>query len=285
MSDAPGPGHNRAPTPVLSELVSPAVIADIIAAELDREPMSPDGSAIPSIRERDTALMAMCQRFLAKYPKIETPEAEAIATEVLSTCGKFASGSGRVENARQALKQPVLDAGRAIDAAFAKFGVQLEIRPLTGPVKDRRAAPFTLAEQINKLVSDYKDAVDRKQREEAAALAKQKAEEAALAEQMAKRGSGTVTMDDAVAAAVEAEAAQATVDAPMAALTRSKGGDFGSTSRKRVRTFTIVNPALIPRHLCIPSDSLIRDAIGKADEPMPDIPGVLITDQTDLVRR
>lgn len=285
MNDAPGPGHNRAPTPVLSELVSPPIIADIIAAELDRAPLSSDGSAIPSIRERDPALMAMCQRFLAKYPTIETPEAEAIANEVLSTCMKFAGGSGRVENARAALKQPVWDAGKTIDAAFAKYGVQLAIRPLVGPVKDRRCAPYTLAEQINELVVQYKDAKDRKLREEAAALAKQKAEEAALAEQMAKRGSGTVTMGDAVAAAEASEAAQTVVDAPIAALTRSKGNDFGSTSRKRVRTFTIINSALVPRHLCVPSDSLIRDAVGKADESMPDIPGILVSDQTDLVRR
>lgn len=285
MSDAPI-GHNNPPTPVLSDIVTPKIIDEIISAELDREPISPEGGKIKSIRARDTELEDMCRRFLDKYPKIESDEADAIATEVLSVCGKFAGGSGRIENARVDLKQPVWDAGKAIDEAFGKYGLQLVVRPVTGAAKNKlRQAPFTLAEQINQRLAAYKDAVDARIRQEAADEVKRKADEAAMAEHLVSRGSSTVTMKDAINAAEAAEAAQAIVSAPAGALTRSRGSNFGSSSRRRVRTFTVVNAALVPRHLCVPSESLIREAIGVADGPVPDIPGVKIEDITDTNRR
>jgi hypothetical protein len=286
MSDAtPGIGDNNPPPPVLSELVAPDVIATIIASELNREPMSADGTNIPSIRARDAALEAMCKRFLAKYPKVESVEADSIATEVLSTCQKFAGAAGRIETARKALKKPVWDASVAIDEAFAEYGTQLIVRSLKGPEKDQRRPPYTLAEQIVILVSAYKDDLDRQIRKRAQDEADRKADDARMAEALASKGSGTVTMEDAASAARAAEKHQVIASAPAAALTRGHGGDFGSTSRKRVRTFTITAPHLVPRSLCVPSDSLIRAAIGQADGPMPVIAGVEITDTTDITRR
>lgn len=281
MSDhTPGIGHNRSPT--LDELVSPATIDTLISAELDREPPSPEGGTVKSIRAREQELIDMCKRFLAAHPAIESDEIETLATEVLSTCVKF---PGRVDNARAALKKPIWDAGVAIDAAFKKFGTQMIVRSLTGPAKDRRSAPFTLAEQINAILAAYKDEKDRKIREKAQAEADELSHQAKVAEDLARAGSSTVTFDDAAEAAGKADDARAVVHAPAAALSRSAGSDFGSASRKRVRTFTIVDAALIPRHLCVPSDTLIREAIGKADGPMPVIPGLLIEDVSDLNRR
>lgn len=277
MNDTAPIGHNNPPAPILADLVNPAVIDTIITAELDREPEAPEGGTIPSIRARDLALVDMCKRFLAKYPKIEDDETETRATSVLSTATKF---PGRVESARKALKQPVWDAGVAIDAAFGKYGAQMEIRPATGPANKRRQAPFTLAEQINMRLAEYKDEKDRKIREEAAELARAKAEEARIAEESAARG-GVGTMQQAADAAQAAESADAVVNAPAAALTRSSGGDYGgSASLKRVRTFTVIQGQehLIPRELCIPSDALIRAAVGKHGEPMPTIPGIEITE-------
>lgn len=277
-----GIGDNRPPAPILAELVTVAVVDIIIAAELDREPDSLDGGKIKSIRDRDIELTDMCKRFLAAHPKIETDAAEALATEVLSTAGKF---PGRVETARKALKQPVWDAGVAIDAAFEKYGLQLEIRPPTGPANKRRQAPFTLAEQINMRLVTYKDLKATRLREKAQAEADRKREEARTLERLAERGSSMVSMEDAATAQQASDKAQAIVDAPAAALTMSHGGDFGSTSLRRIRTFTVINPGLVPRHLCVPSDALIREAIGKADGPMPSIDGITIEDISDTNRR
>lgn len=284
MSEAAAIGHNNPPPPTLAELVSSATIDKIISAELDREPVSPDGTKIKSIRERDPELEAMCRRFLADHPKITTEEGQRIADAVLSTCLKFSGGKGRVESARAALKKPVWDAGVTIDQTFAKYGIQLTVRPLAGPVKDRRAPPYTLAEQIVMRVTAYKDDQDRQIRAKAQE-AVDKAAEARLAEKLATSGRGLVTMLDAAHAAARAEEQQAIVNAPAAALTKSSGGDFGSTSRKRIRTFRIADAALVPRHLCVPSEALIREAIGKAGGPMPVIPGVVIEDVSDLTRR
>jgi len=119
----------------------------------------------------------------------------------------------------------------------------------------------------------------------AQAEAKAKADQAALLERMASRGSSTVTMEDAATAQSAADKAQAIADAPAAALTRSHGGDFGTTSLRRIRTFTIPNPELVPRAYCVPSEALIRAALGKADTPYNPIPGVEVEDISDNNRR
>lgn len=283
MSDhTPGIGHNQPFQPSLSELVSAAIVDTLINAELDREPLSPEGGNLKSIRAREQELIDMCKRFITEHPTIDSDDVESMATAVLSTCVKF---PGRVDNARTALKKPVWDAGVAIDAAFKKFGTQMVVRPLNGPAKDRRAAPFTLAEQINAIMVAYKDKKDEEIRAKAQAEADELAAQAKVTEQLACAGSSMVTFEDAAEIATKAAAAQEVASAPAAALTRSTGADHGSASRKRVRVFTIINPGLVPRNLCVPSDALIREAVGKADGPMPIIPGVSIEDQTDQNRR
>jgi hypothetical protein len=284
MNDTRGIGDNLPPLTPLTELVSETVIAEHIAAELDREPDSPDGGKLRSIRDRDVELEGMLKRLLAAHPKIETDAVESLISQALAECGDFAGGTGRVEKAREALKRPVWNAGKQIDEKFGKFGNQLEIRPPTGPANKRRQAPFTLAEQINMRLAAYKDEKATRIRLAAQAEAKAKADQAALLERMASRGSSTVTLEDAAEAQRASDAAQAIADAPAAALTRSHGGDFGTTSLRRIRTFTVVNPGIVPRHLCVPSDALIREAIGKADGPMPKIEGIEISDISDLNR-
>lgn len=280
MSDTPAAGHNLPPSPTFEEMLEPAAVRALIDAELDREPISADGVAVPSIRTRDPALMDMCKRFLAAYPTIETDDAETKATDVLSVCQKFPR---RVETVRKELKQPVWDAGVAIDKSFASYGGQMEVRPLTGPVAGRRKPPYTLAEQITIRLAAYKDARDAKIRAEALAQADAADAEARRLEEAAK--AGTVPVEEAIAAYQTAEKHQETAAAPMNVLTRSRGDNIGSSSGKRVRTFEITAPHLVPRQYCVPSEALIRAAIGQADATMPIIPGVTIVDQTDVNRR
>jgi len=279
MSDNPPIGHNRPPLTTFAEMLTADQVMALIEAELNREPDNPEGGKIKSIRERDVELQDMCKRFISAHPVITDDEVEGIATGVLSTAIKF---PGRIENARKALKQPVWDAGVKIDGEFGKYGTQMEIRPPTG--KNSRRAPFTLAEQLNIMIATYKDAKDTRIREEAAAEAKRKAEEAKLAEQSAARG-GVGTFGQAAEAAIAAETAEAIATAPTAALTTSRGDGFGLASLRRVRTFRIINPGIVPRHLCVPSDALIREAIGKAGDPIPSVDGIVIDDVPDLNRR
>jgi hypothetical protein len=280
-------GHNRPPVPTLPNLLDPATVAEIIDAELDREPPTPEGGNLKSLRARDTELTDMCQRFLAAFPEIEGPDAEQKATDVLSTIAKFAGGSGRIETARAALKAPVLLAGRTIDAEFGKLGAQLIVRSLTGPVKDRRVKPFTLAEQIVAALARYKDEQDAKIRAAAVAESRRLEAQAEMARKLAARGSGLVTMDDVANAAQAAEQVRAVAEAPAAALTKSAGSNFGTASRRRVRIATFIpgQEHLVPRQYCVPSQSLIDAAKGAPDGPMPVIPGVEFRDETDLTRR
>lgn len=271
--------------PTFDELLTAEVVQAIIDAELDAEPSSVEGTPVPSIRQRETDLIAMCRRFLTAYPAIETPDAENKATEVLSTLAKFAGGSGRVETVRQAIKAPVLDAGRKIDEAFGAVGTGLIVRPLTGPAKGRRVAPFTLAEKIVIALTLYKEKQAAKIRAEAQAEADRLAREAKVTEELAAKGSSLVSYEDAATASAAAEKQQAVASAPMNELTRSRGDLLGSTSGKRIRTFEIAVPHLVPRAYCVPSEALIRAAIGQADSAMPVILGVKITDVTDINRR
>lgn len=275
MSDTPPIGHNLPPLPTFAEMLEPGTVRTLIDTELDREPISPDGVVVPSIRARDRQMVDMCQRFLAAFKTIETDDAEAKATDVLNTAGKFPA---RVESARKALKQPTWDAGVAIDKAFSVYGTQLEVRPLTGPVKDRRKPPYTLTEQITVLLAAYKDAKDAKIRAAAQAEAERKNKEAEALE-AAKDYAGAAEV------AQVAEAQEAIATAPTNVLTRTKGDFVGSSSRKLVRVFEITAPHLVPRQYCRPSDALIRAAIGQADTPMPEIPGITIRDETDINRR
>jgi hypothetical protein len=263
MSDEPGPGHNL---PSFALLLSAEVITALIEAETT------------PLKSRAAVLSASCQRFLQAHPTIENDEADNAAAEVLSVLQRFTSNSGRVETGRIALKAPLLTAERAIDRAYKEIGPELNVRS----IKDRRA-PFTLAEQIIQRVVAYKAAKDRRAQEQLAAEAKRLADEAALAERLADKGAATYA--DASAALNKADKAQATADAKPAERTRARGSDFGTTSMAKRRVFEVISPAIVPRVYCEPSDKLIRDAVGKAGDPIPNIPGVIIRDEDDLTVR
>lgn len=282
MSDRPSRTHNL---PSLADALAPDTIKALIAAELEATPIAIDDTKVPSIIDRDKALVEMCQRFLRKYTVIKDADGERIATEILSVCQRFASGTGRVEKARERLKAPIIAAGRLVDEAFGKLGQQLIVRPLTGPVAKRRIAPLTLAETIVDKLASYKEEQARIQREAAAEAARLAEAEAQTARDLAAKGSSLVGADDVAKAEGEAAKQQAIVTAPLNRITRTSGNLAGSTSAKRVRLFEVVDPKLVPRELCVPSEPLIRAAAGAADSPIPEIAGVRIFDMTDLTRR
>ena len=266
-------------------MLDPQQIAVLIDDELDRSPVAADNTRVPSIRDRDVQLVAMARRFLKAYPRIDDDEGERIATEVLHTCGRFVGASGRIEKARVEMKAPVLAAGKQIDEAFGRFGNDLIVRPLTGPPRGRRIAPLTLAEQVANRLIEKKERDDARIREAAEKEAERLEQEAQVARDLAAKGSNTVTAEDVAETEAAAKKQQELAAAPMNKLTRTSGNLAGSTSGKRVRIFEIIDPALVPREFCEPSDRLLRAGVGAADSPIPVIPGIAIRDETDLNRR
>jgi hypothetical protein len=265
MSDPPSRGHNL---PTLSDLLSLETVQAIL-----------DVAAEP-LRARAAVLTASCLRFLQAHPTITTDEQDGTAAEILAVLQRFLSTNGSVETSRVSLKAPVLAAGRAIDATYGTIGPDLTIRSL----RDRKP-PFTLAEQILQAVVTYKAAKNLAKQQADEAEAARLAELARQAEHLADQGSGTVSYKDATAAAEEAEKARAVADAKPATRTRAHGSDFGTSSLNQRRLFEITQPALVPRAYCVPSDALIRAAIGKPGDAIPIIDGVTIRDVDDLTVR
>lgn len=260
MSDA---GSNL---PTLTAVLSPEVIDAILEKELT------------PLKARASVLTASCMRFLEAHAEIETEAQDGIAAELLAVLQRFMATSGRVEVARIALKAPLLVAERRVDRAFKEIGTDLAIRPL----KERRQ-PFSLAETVLHRSVAFKAARDRLAQEQAAAEAKRLAEQAAAAERLADAGAATFA--DAAIAQHQADKAEAAIHTGTAARTRTRGSDVGVTSLQKRRIFEVIQPALVPREYCEPSDSLIRHAIGKAGDPMPTIAGVSIRDEDDLTVR
>ena len=179
----------------------------------------------------------------------------------------------------------MIAAGRLIDAEFGRFGKELIVRPLTGPPRGRRIAPLTLAEQIANQVIEKTERDDERIRAAAQAEAERLEKEAQLARDLAAKGRTTVGAGDAAEAEEAAAKQRAVTTAPMNKLTRTSGNLAGSTSGRRVRIFEIVDANLVPRQYCEPSDKLLRAGVGAPDTPIPEIPGVVIRDETDLNRR
>lgn len=258
MSDTASIGHNL---PRLPEIIHPEVIRALI--EYETAPL----------KERAKELIGACKRFTEAFPTIETPEQDAKAAEVLAVVQRFTSKSGRVETARVALKAPILAADTAI-GSLAKG-------PFAGIVVSVEAA----ASAISRASINYKLKVEKETREKAQAEAKRLADEAAIAEQLASRGSSTVTMDDAIAAAEASETQQKVADSTSANLTRVHGDGVGTTSLKYKREVVITNPAAVDRIYCVPDEAALRRAAGKAGTPIPTLAGCTVRDVPDLTVR
>ena len=249
-----GIGHNDPPLEPLADVLSPVRLNKMLALEL------------APLEERAEVLAASCGRFIAQHPAIETDDQDAKATEVLAVCQRFtAKNSGRVDAARIAIKAPVLAAQRTIDGAFP---------PVAQIVLDA-VAPIVKASM------DYKLAKEAKVRAAREAEAKRLADEAAERErkaELAKAAAAPAAFQAAAVAWDAAEKAQAAAQAKPAELTRARGGDFGTSGLQYDREVAIEAPHLVPAQYCTPSLDLIKKAAGKANTPIPTIPGVKIVD-------
>jgi len=276
MSDAPPIGHNQPPT--LAELIPPPVIKALIDAE------------IAQLKARAEELIGSCKRFTAAHPTIETDEQDGIAAEILAVVQRFISGSGRVEAARVALKAPILAADNAIGSLkkgpFAAVAVSVE----------------AVASAVNRASLNYKVAKEKKVREAAQAEADRQAELSRMAEKSADTG-GTMTYDDAIAAAEASDDARRVAESKPADLTRIKGSDVGTTSLKWKRSAIVTTASLVPREYCDYSQPKIDAATGPAqsahevadgwkdigndvwERAHPTIPGVVVRDAPDLTVR
>jgi hypothetical protein len=275
MSQTAAPiGHNSPPPPDLAEVLSPAEVQRMIDAALDKEPIGLDGQPLKSIRARVTDLVSMCKRMMERHPTINAPEADVQATEVLTAVLAFnAKKSGRVSRALEELKRPIIDAGKKIGSD--------ENGPFANIVANVVAAEMP----VRRAQIAYKQQVENERRKAAQAEADQKAAEAAMAEKLASRGHGLVTMEDAATAFAQSDAAQRVADSSAADLTRSKGDQAGTSSLRYKRNARIVDPSLVPRHLCVPSQSLVDAIRGEPRSSFPTVPGVVFEDVPDLTVR
>jgi hypothetical protein len=238
--------------------------------------------ALAPLVTRANELIGACQRFLDANPEITSDEIDAKATEILVVLNNYTSISkarpGQVERARLPLLAPL---NAAVDAIG---GINPSVNK-PGPFAKLIGSVQTAGLQIEKRSTAYKVKIDAERKAAAAAEAERKRQEAEMAERLAISGSGLVTFEDAARAGEEADRLQKIADARPADRTRVHDETGGSSSLKWIRTFTITAPHLVDRKYCVPSDQLIRAAIGNAGKPMPTIAGVEIKDEPDLTVR
>jgi len=190
------------------------------------------------------------------------------AAELVAMCGRFREAYPEITSVEADAKAAEVLA--VCQRMTAKSGrVETARVALKAPILAADNAIGSLAKgPFAKLVDSINEAV--RPIIEAAKVYKQKVEDRARAELAPEDGNIFDTMD--------------MLDAKTADLTRVHG-EVGTTSLARKRVFEIVDASLVPRYLCVPSDALIRQAIGKADTPMPTIPGVRISDEASLTVR
>lgn len=258
MSDTPAEGHNL---PDLSEILS----ADLMAVLI--------GNEIEPLKERADELIASCRRFSIAHPSIGSDETDALAAQVLATCQRFVSKSGRVETARTEFLKPIREASTAVGS--------YERGPFAAIVQAVNKVTNTISAASIKYKQE-KEAAERKRRQ---AEADRLAHEAVLTEQLATQGSKTVSLDEAVVAAEAAEQAQEAANARPADLTRSHGDLAGTSSLRYKRIVTIVEATKVDRIYCVPDLSLLTRAAGKAGDPLPIIAGCSVSDVPDLTVR
>jgi hypothetical protein len=127
--------------------------------------------------------LSAVEQEIASTPRIDTPEAAQQAANIQS---RLTSAGSALEKQRKALKQPFIDAGKAIDAAATEPAARIEaakgkVKRLLTDYDDRERAKAAEAERarqaelarLAKIAAEEKAEADRKAQEAADALAKQ----------------------------------------------------------------------------------------------------------------
>lgn len=201
----------------------------------------------------------------------------------------IAAKSKELEKTYRKLKDPIVAAGKAIDAFFAGPRTQLDdARRMVDNAargwrakleEEQRAAQRKLDEE--RRAAEAKANADRIAAEKLAAEAEEKASAAAstgdlMAELAAaeEQEAAREQVAEANAKAVQVATAPTPFVPPPAKTERLDTG--AKVSFVKVWTFIVTDPALVPRQYCRPVDALIRSAVKAGAR---EIPGVMIFDE------
>lgn len=266
----PGIGHNGPPAPLTPHEVR-TYLADAKAPLITRK----------------NALLEGVARFVAAHPKISDEETQSKAGDFVK---QIQAHIKIIEDNRTPAKKPFLEGGRAVDAFFKDIS-----DPLTVGLNQVRA-PMTVYAQEQETIRRAEaqrvaEAAAARAAATAEALAQQQREEAAREE--ARRQAEyvppppvdeppPVTLDDAIAAAQEAEKLAKEAAVRPADLSRTRG-DMGSVSSLRENVeVELINLDLVPREFLVFDAAKAKKA---AQAGRTEIPGVKITRGTHIAIR
>ena len=208
---------------------------------------------------------------------ITSAEAERKTTRAL---GLLANVKSTIEERRVALKAPILQSGKDLDAAAkAILAPVLDLdTKLRQHVLAWKRAEAARIEAEQRAAREENERRIREQRE---------AEEAArrrITEELIQNDHPTrEDWDAAQQLAAEAVPAAAPVLAPVpAAAPRTVRTDMGSTGVTKRWTFEVVDPEAVPREFCVPDESAIRKAVNGG---LRELPGVRIYAEETLAVR
>ncbi len=268
---------------------------------------------------RAKALAGMADRLPTSCDDADTASK---LTEAVKSCTAAVSA---LEAARKVEKQPHLDAGKAVDAFFAnqtlpvdgvkqRMGALLTAyqKKLEAIERDRREKEAAeqrriareaeaAAREAARIAREAREAEEARQREAAAIIEKQQGEarRKAQAEEDARRAAEQARLDAEKAEAdhareaarTEREAAreaQEAANAKPAEMTQARSDLGAVASLRTVWTFTVENPADVPREYLAVDQAKIRAAIKAATKDgrcKLKIPGVKIVAESNTVVR
>lgn len=212
---------------------------------------------------RTRELLASFARFQTAHPTIADEETQGNAADFVRQIKRCIA---QLEAERKAEKQPHLDAERRIDRSYAD---------IEGPLK-------SAAVEVEAKMTTFAREQERKRREAAQAEAKRRDEEAKRAEEAALAAAAPpAAMEQAIAAARDAEAAATIAAARPAELSRVHS-DFGSVaSLRETWTFELLDIKQVPAEFLQVNEVLVRRVIaGKSG--LRAIPGLRIFPETKI---
>ncbi len=261
-----GLGHNGPPSPLTPTEV--------------REYLAENETAVTGRKDK---LLAGVARFHEKHGTIDDDDTQAAAGDFVK---QMQAHLKIIEEHRVEEKKPFLEGGRAVDTFFKALS-----DPLTSGLNTVRVK-----------MTAYAKALEKKQREEAEKAAAEAAERArAAAEELARQQqieaerlaaeqpapvdpeTPAITIDDAIAAAQEADRLIRQAQARPADFSRTRG-EYGSVSSLREHIeIELTNIRLVPPEFLILDFAKAKRAAQQ--DPTLKIPGVLIKRDTGIAVR
>lgn len=205
--------------------------------------LGPTDDRLETLRNRVDHLAEIGRKWEAERPAIaDEDQAKKASTFV----AQLRDVIGRIEAARKDEKAPHIEAGKAVDQKWKPLAALLE--PIRGQMGQKLTA--WQVEQDRK--------ADEARRKAEADAAKRQAE----ADKLAAKAKTVEDQERAAQAKAEAEAAVASAK-DIDSRTRSDTGQ--TTSLRTSWKFEITDPGKVPRCLCEPSQTLLRNALKAFD--------------------